>query len=292
MKRKYTGCYFLGQVARKVYLFYLVALAVIFFCWLVPAVPATGQNLAQAKPLEQGHSHNDYWRTNPLTDALRLGFKSVEADVFLVDGALLVGHSVQELQPRLTLESLYLVPLQALMQKNKGLYRKAGILYLYIDFKTEGKATYEQLVPVLQKYEDMLVTPHNSRKKRGVQVILTGNYPREQVLADAHRLVYLDGKVEELAGKLEATYFPVVSGNWASSFKWRGEGKMPPAEEKLLHEWHNLAQQNGQRIRFWNISETNPGQTKAIWQELLKYKTMLIGTDHLDWLVQMLEKQK
>ena len=203
-----------------------------------------------------------------------------------------MGHSLNELKPEQTLESLYLAPLQNLMQKNKSLYQGNGILYLYIDFKTEGQSTYEHLVPVLQKYQDISLTPRTTGKKRGVQVILTGNYPRELVLADAQRLMYLDGKVDELVNTLKATYFPVVSGNWANSFKWRGQGAIPPAEEKQLIAWNKFAQQNGQKIRFWNISETNPEQTKAIWRELLKYKAVLIGTDHLDWLPEMLAKQK
>jgi len=259
---------------------------VLVICSFSLPLPTLGQK--PAMPLEQGHSHNDYWRSKPLTDALLRGFKSVEADVFLMNGALLVGHSANELQPEVTLESLYLAPLRVHMQKNKKLYRRPGILYLYIDFKTEGKATYEQLVPVLLKYEEMLLTPRAENKKQGVQVILTGNYPRELVLNDAHRLVYLDGKVEELGSTLQAEYFPVVSGNWASFFKWRGQGEMPAAEAALLNKWNKIAKQNGQKIRFWNIAENNPAQTKAIWQELLKHERLLVGTDHLDWLLEIL----
>ena len=259
---------------------------------VLPGAPVWGQTVLPAKPLEQGHSHNDYWRPHPLTDALERGFKSVEADVYLVHGALLVGHSPNELQPGQSLESLYLAPLRTIMQKNKSIYRPPGVLYLYIDFKTEGKATYKQLVPLLKKYEDLLLTPQATGKKQGVQIMLTGNYPRELVLADANRLVYLDGKVEELAPGMAANEFPVLSGNWANSFKWRGKGAIPPAEAELLTKWDKLARQNGQKIRFWNISEADPEKTKAIWRELLKHKTMLIGTDHLDWLVEFLPKHQ
>jgi putative flavoprotein involved in K+ transport len=41
-------------------------------------------------PLPNAHSHNDYLRPRPLLDALDQGFCGVEADVFLVDGDLLV----------------------------------------------------------------------------------------------------------------------------------------------------------------------------------------------------------
>src|SRR5689334_17418060 len=49
--------------------------------------------------LYYGHSHNDYRQKHPLTDALRLGYLSIEADVFLVDGDLLVAHEREECRP-------------------------------------------------------------------------------------------------------------------------------------------------------------------------------------------------
>ena len=42
-------------------------------------------------PLGQAHAHNDYYHKRPLLDALSHGFCSVEADVFLKNGRLLVG---------------------------------------------------------------------------------------------------------------------------------------------------------------------------------------------------------
>jgi hypothetical protein len=38
------------------------------------------------------HAHNDYEHARPLDDALALGFPSVEADVWLRDGAIAVSH--------------------------------------------------------------------------------------------------------------------------------------------------------------------------------------------------------
>jgi hypothetical protein len=245
-----------------------------------------------ARPLEQGHSHNDYWRPHPLTDALQRGFKSVEADVFLANGALLVGHSREELQPGKTLESLYLKPLQQLLDREKKLYQTKSALYLYIDFKTDGPATYSQLIPVLQKYESMLVKPGGKSNTGWVKVILTGNYPRDLVTADKKRLVYLDGKVADLQQGLDARLFPVVSGNWSSFFKWQGQGSIPAAEARLLETWNKQALKNGQQIRFWNMPEKNESHIKNLWRTLLTYKSMLVGTDHLDWLKEVIEERR
>ena len=54
---------------------------------LPPAYPAP-----DVSPLPQAHAHNDYEHDRPLRDALDPGFTSVEADVWLVDGKLLVAH--------------------------------------------------------------------------------------------------------------------------------------------------------------------------------------------------------
>src|SRR5438552_3449936 len=58
-------------------------------------------------PLIHAHAHNDYLHRRPLLDALDCGFCSVEADVHLVDGQLLVAHKLNEVRPELTLQSLY-----------------------------------------------------------------------------------------------------------------------------------------------------------------------------------------
>src|SRR5262249_11249891 len=62
--------------------------------------------------VSRGHAHNDYEHPRPLFDALDHGFRSVEADIFLVDGKLLVGHAQADLKPERTLEKLYLDPLR------------------------------------------------------------------------------------------------------------------------------------------------------------------------------------
>jgi hypothetical protein len=67
--------------------------------------------------LPGAHAHNDYKHARPLLDALAHGFASVEADVFLVDGELLVGHDPSELRSGRTLTSLYLEPLRNRIRK-------------------------------------------------------------------------------------------------------------------------------------------------------------------------------
>ncbi|EXJ76960.1 hypothetical protein A1O3_10117 [Capronia epimyces CBS 606.96] len=63
------------------------------------------------------HSHNDYWRAVPLYDAIYAGCTGVEADVWLVDDRLLVGHRRLALTSSRTLQDLYLNPLLDLLEQ-------------------------------------------------------------------------------------------------------------------------------------------------------------------------------
>ncbi|KAJ5767856.1 hypothetical protein N7533_000439 [Penicillium manginii] len=64
------------------------------------------------------HSHNDYWRRVPLFSALRAGCTSVEADIWLENDILRVGHTPHTILRGQTLNSLYLNPLLETLQQH------------------------------------------------------------------------------------------------------------------------------------------------------------------------------
>jgi hypothetical protein len=89
----------------------------------------------------------------PLMQALSYGAGSIEADVHLVNGTLLIGHDPSDLSPEKTLNALYLKKLlDAANDGNegrmKGLWEVAPYmpLHLLIDIKTEGPASVLSLV--------------------------------------------------------------------------------------------------------------------------------------------------
>ncbi|HET9504151.1 MAG TPA: hypothetical protein VFO93_11450 [Hymenobacter sp.] len=241
-----------------------------------------------AQPLNQGHSHNDYWRPHPLYDALQLGFKSVEADVFLIDTTLQVGHERAALRRANTLQSLYLDPLRKI-QQTQSFYTQPTELWLFVDFKNDGPATYTRLRQVLARYRDLLSTPRHPRPA-GVRVILTGGYPRAEVLADPEALVFLDGQLADL-GAAQSARICTVNGDWATYFKWNGLGAMPAAEAAHLRAWNDEAQRTGQKIRFWNTPAATPAQRRAVWAALLHYPAVLVGADELAELKQVIDDQ-
>src|SRR6266852_3845830 len=68
-------------------------------------------------PMTAAHSHNDYEQRRPLLDALALGYRSVEADIWLRDSELWVSHKGRSLAG--TLRELYLDPLQDRADRNR-----------------------------------------------------------------------------------------------------------------------------------------------------------------------------
>ena len=110
------------------------------------------------------HSHNDYWRPVPFYSALSQGVISVEADVWLYNGTLHVGHEESALTAERTFDSLYVQPiLQTLKRQNpsspyltepttNGVFDTDGsqTLYLYVDMKTDGALTFPYVVTALE----------------------------------------------------------------------------------------------------------------------------------------------
>src|SRR2546426_2569122 len=97
-------------------------------------------------PLLHAHAHNDYEHARPLFDALDHGFCSVEADIFLVDGQLLVAHDREKVSPARTLQALYLDPLRERARKNDGrVFPNGPDVTLLIDVKSDAEETYAAL---------------------------------------------------------------------------------------------------------------------------------------------------
>src|SRR5687768_14438029 len=125
--------------------------------------------------LPQAHAHNDYEHARPLLDALSHGFTSVEADIYLVEGKLLVAHDREDLKPGRTLAGLYLDPLRELARGKKSIFNNGETLTLLVDIKTEAGPTYEALRELLANYRQMLTQFEEKRiETNAVTIILSG----------------------------------------------------------------------------------------------------------------------
>lgn len=263
---------------------------VVLFVLVCGAIELTHCSAALAVgPLARAHSHNDYWRERPLLDALDQGFTSVEADIFLVNGELLVGHARSELAPERTLEKLYLAPLARRVPENGGLVFRGGSRFLLlVDIKTDALTTYPVLAAVLAKYAAMLTTVERGQHRAGaVTVVVSGNRPAVEELVQADvRYAGLDGRPADLESDAPAHLMPMISDSWSSQFTWKGVGPMPAGEKAKLQDIVQRAHAAGRVVRFWATPEN-----ETLWHELHSSGVDLINTDQLARLAAFLRIQ-
>jgi len=233
---------------------------------------------ADVTPLPNAHSHNDYAHERPLLDALDQGFCSVEADIHLVDGRLLVAHNLPDTRADRDLDSLYLAPLHERVKRNGGCVHPGHREFsLLIDIKSEAGPTYAALESLLAKHADMLTRfAPDGVHPNAVTVIVSGNRPVDELRSQRTRLAAMDGRMSDLEGREPASLIPLVSQSWGSLFKWRGSGPLPEAESARLAELVQKAHAQGRRIRFWAIPDNPAG-----WEALHRAGVDLLNTDHL-----------
>ncbi|KAL2832656.1 hypothetical protein BJY01DRAFT_260218 [Aspergillus pseudoustus] len=169
------------------------------------------------------HSHNDYTRPVPLYSAIKAGCVSVEADIWLSEGDLLVGHNRFTLHPAVTLRSLYLDPLLDILEKHNtrssslqpvqsdgrnlaGVFANnpSQTLVLLIDFKTGEHSTLrcllEQLAPLRERG---YLTRFNGVDvlHRPVTVVASGVAPFQDIIANSTITdIFLDAPLDKLEG--------------------------------------------------------------------------------------------
>ncbi|KUO08330.1 phosphatidylinositol-specific phospholipase C/glycerophosphodiester phosphodiesterase family protein [Streptomyces sp. DSM 15324] len=247
------------------------------------------------RPLWRAHAHNDYEHPRPLFDALDHRFGSVEADIFLVDGELLIAHSVDELDPTRTLEGLYLAPLAARVKANHGsVYRgHRQPLQLLIDIKTEGSSTYLALDALLKRYRHLFTTYSRGTVRRGpVTAVVSGDRAaRIPMAAQTVRRAFYDGRLIDL-GTSEASFASLISDNWTLNFTWSGAGAFPEAERTRLRAIVDTAHARGQQVRFWATPDLAGPERDALWTELLAAGVDYLNTDDLAGLEAFLDAHR
>ncbi|CAL9639310.1 phosphatidylinositol-specific phospholipase C/glycerophosphodiester phosphodiesterase family protein [Streptomyces sp. NPDC090994] len=263
----------------------------------LPAAPAlAGERTRRPRPLWRAHAHNDYEHPRPLLDALDHRFGSVEADIYLVDGRLLVAHDAVDLDPARTLESLYLDPLAARVRAQGGrIYRgDRRPLQLLIDIKTEGAATYLELDRHLRRYRHLFTTYAHGRVRTGaVTAVISGDRAaRAPMEAQTERHAFYDGRLTDLGTSAPASFVPLISDNWTNHFTWQGVGTFPAAERRKLRDIVGAAHSRGQRVRFWATPDLAGPARDAMWAELVAADVDHLNTDDLAGLEAFLDAHR
>ena len=238
---------------------------------------------AQVIPLEHAHAHNDYEHARPLAEALEHGFTSVEADIWLVDGKLLVAHDRDKVDTTRTLESLYLAPLRTIIQRSGGrVFETTYPLTLLIDIKSDSTTTYVALDSVLRRYADILTIFADTLVIDGPIIAIMSGERALGIVKKSHvRYAALDGRLAHLdsARAYPARVMPLISDNWDKVTKWKGDGPPPPTLRADLARIVSRAHAQGRRLRFWATPDT-----EVVWQVLREARVDLIGADNLDAL--------
>ena len=243
-------------------------------------------------PLARAYAHSDCKQKRPLFEALDNGFCAIEADVWLHNGKLLVGHDLKHLKPELSLEKLYLKPLEDRARKNNGHInpQSAQSLMLLIDIKSEPESTYKALHKLLEKYKGILtVFVDDVPRESAVTAVISGYRSWTLMKSQNVRYAASDGRLGNWNDSSSPSFMPMISGRWRDYFKWNGKGVMPAAERKKLRDIVDAVHSNGRRIRFWDTPERDPAARDAVWKELVAAKVDYINTDQFsalrNWLL-------
>ena len=248
------------------------------------------------------HSHNDYWRQLPFWTALSHGAISIEADVWLVNGTLHVGHEVSALTDARTFDSLYISQILSVLQAqnpntsfvssptHNGVYDTVGTqtLYLFVDVKTDGPTTWPYVVKALQPLRAggwLTTVDGNTTTNGAVTVIGTGNTPLNLVQGVSPRDYFYDAPIPTLNStfsNITAVVSPIASTDFAVQFGTVTNQTFSASQLALLRAQVATAHAKGIKVRYWDQPGWPVGTRNAIWRQLWDEGVDLLNVDDLE----------
>jgi alkaline phosphatase len=235
--------------------------------WLISTSIIAQDNLKKA------HAHNDYEHAKPFFEAYKLGFGSIEADVYAINGDLLVSHNLADIKADRTLKSLYLDPIVAVLKA-----KKQGNLHQFlIDFKTNADSTLPLLIKLLAPHQDLFV-------KSGMRIVISGNRPPIKDYINYPSWITFDGRSTETYPAGLGKYVVLESESLFRFGMWSGQVPMPIAMKEKLKVYIEKVHGSSRKIRFWGTPNTLMAY-QALWDLGVDY----IGTDNLSELADFLK---
>lgn len=228
------------------------------------------------------HSHNDYEQPIPFLSAYTRHFGSIEADVYTQNNSLWVAHESKELTADRTLESLYLIPLQNNIKKNKGTAypNSTDTLQLLIDFKTDSIATMTALIKILAKYPAITNNPT-------IQIVISGNQPDPKLWHTYPSYILFDGKREGHYPADAVKRIPMYSTDLKNFTQWNGKGIIVKPEHDRIQHWIDSVHTLGKKVRFWDTPD-NPNT----WKTFMNMGVNYINTDKVEAIADFLSNRK
>lgn len=230
---------------------------------------AVVQVSAQDKAKFQIHSHNDYLQKVPFWTAYSAGASSIEVDVILKDGKLMAAHEPASIDPKRTIETLYLNPISEGLKT--GLISSANF-HLLVDLKTEAYATLEALLESAKNYENDLFSASNPD---GLKLIISGNRPKPEDYQNYPEWMLFDFQSVELTEDLPWSKIGMVSLSFRQFSAWNGKGRMVESEREKVQEFIDLVHGFNKPVRFWGSPDS-----KTAWKAFHDMGEDYINTDH------------
>lgn len=221
---------------------------------LLLALALTCCGVAAAQPPVLIHSHNDYAQRVPFYQAYAQQVSSIEADVFLHDGQLLVGHDVEDLRADMTFEALYVEPIVTLFARNGGrAFRDSDqTLQLMVELKSETDPTLRAVAALLGRWPEVFDPEVNPA---AVRVAVTGRVPAPEAFDRYPRFLGFDGAWDADYTPEQLERIALISTNFRDFSQWNGKGTIIPAEKERLEQVIDRAHEQGKPVRFWNAPE-------------------------------------
>ena len=240
----------------------------LFLCSLLVLFLGIGIRAQNTKPF-QLHSHNDYLQAVPFWTAFSAGASSIEVDVILSEGKLMVAHELETTDPKRTLQSLYLDPI------SEGL--KSGVIttidfHLLIDLKTAAEPTLEVLLESMKAYEQLLFGEGNPD---GLKLIISGNRPKTENYVNYPEWMLFDYQSKSLSPTLPWEKIGMVSLSFRQFSVWNGKGRMVEEERQRVQDFIALVHGYNKPVRFWASPDS-----KSAWKAFYEMGEDYINTDH------------
>ena len=221
-------------------------------------------------PLLKAHAHNDYEHERPFFDAFQLGFGSIEADVYAVNGELLVGHERSQLSLNRTLKDLYIDPIIRVLKADK----QGNFHQLLIDSKTSSDSTLPLLIATLKPHAEII-------QQKGLRIVISGNRPKPTQYIESPAWITFDGRSDE---RFPTNKVILESESMLKFGFWNGQGPIPTALKEKLKTYVDQVHANGRKVRLWATPDSLLG-----YQALLDIGVDYIGTDKLRLLADYLK---
>ncbi|MEO6837907.1 MAG: phosphatidylinositol-specific phospholipase C/glycerophosphodiester phosphodiesterase family protein [Ginsengibacter sp.] len=225
------------------------------------------------------HAHNDYLHPIPFYTAWNAGFGSIEADVFPVNGILLVAHDKKAIQTQRTLENLYIDPLLKELKKNGN--RKVNLL---IDIKENYKESLILLQKELKPLKKYLFTETN---KKPLTILISGERPPPSEYKNYPRYIFFDDDLRLFHTPGEWKRVGLVSLSFERYSWWNGENTIPEKDKNSLIQVIDSVHNAGKKIRFWAAPDNENS-----WNLQMKLGVDLIGTDQIESFSKFLETKQ